>query len=63
VGKKFAKEANQALMIAATDKHWPDRKQTASLMLSISRKFFPQYIEELEGYAKAPMLILAIFGL
>lgn len=61
VGKKFAKEANQALMIAATDKHWPDRKQTASLMLSISRKFFPQYIEELEGYAKGANVDFADF--
>lgn len=61
MGKRFANEANQALEVVSADRRWLDKKHAASLMLTTSRKFFPQYIEELEGYAKGANVDFADF--
>jgi predicted choloylglycine hydrolase len=50
MGKKFQAQAKAAL--SKVDEKWTERKSTAEAMLPYGEKYFPEYIEELKGYAE-----------
>lgn len=52
MGQKFASEARGALTEMSTKNDWSDKTKRAERCLKVTQKYFPQYIEELTGYAK-----------
>lgn len=50
-GQKFSKEAHDAIS-ASKSYNWEERLATGQKTVEITNKYFPQYIQELKGYAK-----------
>lgn len=51
LGDKFSFEANGAINDISNDSEWGKKVDIAKIMYEISKRYFPQYICELEGYA------------
>lgn len=51
IGKKFSEEAQKSITIGKVNK-WKERYGVAKNILDITQKYFPQYIDELKGYAR-----------
>lgn len=51
MGKKFAKFAHQTIARRAAAARWSTEKVRAQKYLAITQKYFPQYVDELRGYA------------
>jgi len=51
MGETFRSQASQALKVAKVEPYWEERKKNSQLLLSLSQPLFPQYFEELQGYA------------
>lgn len=61
MGKKFSAQASLAINASKTDKDWVSKRHTANQMFSISQEYFPQYVEELRGYATGAQVNFADF--
>lgn len=51
MGKKFADEARDAILEDTGRDKWEQRLKTSEKLLNITKQYFPQYVEEMQGYA------------
>lgn len=51
MGQAFADKAHQEISVAVHHPQWSQHIQIAAPQLRLTQRFFPQYIEELKGYA------------
>lgn len=60
-GELFGKFAQQTLLQRKKEKNWAKKVELAKSEFNLTKNYFPQYIEEIEGYAKASRISVPEF--